>query len=361
MNEKSRQELTEYDKIKFLFNFTKTQIHAITYKNDSNKVSIQNISAIKANNKINSININFDNTTIIDSSMIDNSCITLLSDLITLFYDQNLYFVNSKTGQILKCFNIMQQNIDIDFFLCPTNVTIKYFTNYTPIENTDNLLMLDNSGSLHFVSFDTKQTEVKSFKSRNYIFTSFKVNKNILLAHDIKAHKLISFDLKTVHNQSSFKSVYFIIDLDCEVILDKFGLGLDNDYVYFIESRKRLKFYKITSNGSIGIEKKAELSLYTDVVCALGSRDFITFSMKDRKMVSFLISDPNDLNKTYERINNLASRSESNESKQKNELIISRFINMINKNIKMDGHYYDSIMDLIQQPDEKSNASFFFN
>ena len=70
-----------------------------------------------------------------------------------------------------------------------------------------------------------------------------------------------------------------------------------------------------------------ELFLYTDVTSVICSSQFVSFSMKDRKLVSYLIADKNNLKTTLNKIKSLSSRRGPNdELKHKNNLISNRFL-----------------------------------
>ncbi|CAF0714512.1 unnamed protein product [Brachionus calyciflorus] len=267
-----------------------------------------------------------------ENSIIVKACSTSLNSIIVLFTSDNLYFINSKNGAILNSKDLTKQDTDIEYFLSPTNIPINNFYTLTSIENTDNLLMLDNIGNIHYIEYIFKFNEIKNFKSSHFKFNSLKVNKNLLLAHELNESKLVCFDLNQVLCDRSFKTIYFTIDLNKDEYLSNFGLSLENTYAYTIENKKKFKFYQFEKIDQkfLKVEKTAELMLYAEVTSVLGARDFISFGMKDRKVVSFLIGDKNNLESTYGRIKSLPSRGEpSEEIKRINKLISNELINAL--------------------------------
>ncbi|RNA05520.1 hypothetical protein BpHYR1_044150, partial [Brachionus plicatilis] len=74
----------------------------------------------------------------------------------------------------------------------------------------------------------------------------------------------------------------------------------------------------------------ANLTLYAEATSVLCSNEFISLSMKDRKVISFLLSDKDNLDKTRERIKRLPFFDEQDkEVFKKNEMMVEFCVDVL--------------------------------
>ena len=70
-------------------------------------------------------------------------------------------------------------------------------------------------------------------------------------------------------------------------LLDLYGLSLNSKYFYIIENKKFLKLFRTSDFKNIG-----EMVLYYFCDLAICSNDYLSISLQDKKVISFLIVDP---------------------------------------------------------------------
>lgn len=243
-------------------------------------------------------------------SMIENSCLTSDNNYVVLFTNQTLYYIDSKSGKILAHKTFDHQEIDLNYFLSPTNLLVNSLINLTPIANSNGFIALNNLNELVYFDFNVNGT-LKMINNSNQKIHSFKLNVkyNFLIAFNKLGYELIIFDLNVVLKKSSFncnKAIAFKINLTVDAI-DYFDSDTDFKYIYLVEKKKVLKLYTIkTSKKSAKLS--GELPMYSDVLHIVSSGDFISIGMQDRKVISFLVADLSDEEKSYEKIRKLPSR-----------------------------------------------------
>ena len=188
--------------------------------------------------------------------------------------------------------------------MSPTNLFSNKLRNLISLENTHNLIALNNLNDLILIKLE-KGKSYKIIKSslRNNSemkFESFKINKMQLIAFCKTNSKLYGFDLEQVLAQSSFEKPKFQIQV---INLNSYGFGIDTCHFYTIENKKNLKFYEYR-----GAKKIAEIALYYEPQLIACSRDFLTIAIKDKRVISYLIMDKENLKESYEKVKRLESR-----------------------------------------------------
>jgi hypothetical protein len=187
-----------------------------------------------------------------------------------------------------------------NYFLSPTNLFLNNIFNLNACINSDNIIGQGNLKNILFISYNNNSNKIRiQTTNSRQSFDSYVLNKNILLAYDMNNEQLIGYNLNEL---KPFNKIEFQINID-KSLIQTFGLSQDCKYVYIIEKRTTLKFYRL-----IDCKKIAETLLYSlvrDVTC---SDEFISLSMQDKRVISFLIVDPLVPNSS-DKIKSLESRS----------------------------------------------------
>ncbi|CAF0801193.1 unnamed protein product [Brachionus calyciflorus] len=321
LEENSRKEISIVEKIKFLSDIHKKELfilfqqkNAILVHNLTEK-TFNNPSKLEQNSTIDLSSISLND----GQFKIKNSCLVQQSQLIAIFHHPTLYLISPKNGSTIAS----KQISDLK-----TNSDKNFNHNLISIENTDAFIMLDNIGNLVYVNFNVKSNDIEYFPSNNYKFESFKINKRFLLAYTKIESKILCFDLDSVLNEKSFKNNYFTLDINSDKLLH-YGLSLENNYLFLVKNRKDLCFYRINGNNSDKIGKDSELMLHAEATSILCTNDFISISTMDRKVVSYLICDKDNLQVTLDKIQKLPRKSElDDETKRKNDLITNQYLDL---------------------------------
>ena len=198
-------------------------------------------------------------------------------------------------------------DITLEYFLSPTNLLPNKLFNLKPIANTNSFIALNNLNDLVYVSYDPIRNEIKLAKatSNHQIddrFESFYLSDRYILANT--KTKVLGFNLSDLIKESSFGKYEFKVDLNRNNNLDYYGCSSDLNYVYTIENKKQLRFYRY-SDG----KKLADIPLYSETSFVTCTNDYICLYMQDKRVISYLICDPNDSEgNTMKRIKRLKSR-----------------------------------------------------
>ena len=219
---------------------------------------------------------------------------------------------NSSTGAkyLILFYNFHLSFIDFDTLKL---ISKKYFSNndsdkllhIEPIANTNGFIALDNSKDLVYIYYDPIKNDISLAKTKNtqitHEYESFRLNDKYVLA--ATKTEIIGFDLNDLIKQSSFEKCEFKIGLNKKNSLDLYGFSLDLKYVYTIENKRQLRFYRY-SDG----QKLADIPLYCEASYVLCSNDYVCLFMQDKRIISYLTFDSGDEKGSIEKIKSLPSR-----------------------------------------------------
>lgn len=239
----------------------------------------------------------------------DNIAITQKSKLIVIYLNTQLLFVELETKNIILCHKINRINVNsVKYFLSPTNLALNKLNNLKSISaNTDNLISQGNLNNLILINYDYELKKLRIYKTDDLepkrMFVSYVLNQLIVLAYDKLNEELIGFKLNTNDNNPNvFENISFKTSIHKSVI-DSFGLSSDNKYVYVIEQKKNLRFFRYEDSKKI-----AETVVYSRIGNVSCSDEYISLTMQNNRVISFLIVDPLIPDST-EKIKKLESRS----------------------------------------------------
>ena len=126
--------------------------------------------------------------------------------------------------------------------------------------------------------------QIKMFTTEEkHSFKSFVVGKSFLLGCDQLHSELIGYDL---NDKNPFERIHFKISFQND-LLQTYNLSSDSRYVYLIEWRSNLKFYRVSDNKKI-----AETHLYCLAKSVTCSDEYICACMQDKRIISLMIVDP---------------------------------------------------------------------
>jgi len=233
--------------------------------------------------------INVSSLDYFDSSLIKNNkiCVTNKNNVIVLFIHSSLLFIDSVSNCVLLQSDIEEKkNNSLQFFLSPTNLTLNRLFNLTAVDSSDNIVALGNLNNLVFISYDFKLNRIRMFKSNEEknSFQSFVLGKTgFLLGCDQLHGELIGYDL---NDKKPFERIHFKVSFSHDLI-QTYNISSDCKYVYLIEKRSTLKFYRVSDSKRI-----AGTQLYCMAKKTTCSDEYICLGMQDKRVISFLIVDP---------------------------------------------------------------------
>ena len=362
MDEKMRKDLTNIDQIKTKYVSQQNELFLIVYSNGKLSVVTFNLNEINLPFCNQFIDLSQPSIESLNYLSVKNCTVTFQNKHLALSYDQSLYFFEISNGKLLNTNNFQQLSMNIDYFLDPSSMPLTSFKYICSIEINDNLIILDNNGNIYFVEFISKKNQIKSFRSKNFCFESFSVNKDKLIGCDVVNFKLVCFDLSKASKNGTFNNSYFTIDFDKSKNIQHYGLSLSNQYIYLIENMKYLRFFNINDDAKqFNVQPTANLTLIAQVTSVLCSNEFISFSIKDRKVISFLISNKDSLDKNNKYTKKLPHFGKlDKEIERKNNLIIKQCSKVLDSSSDDDSDF-EEILNDPEEFKKKFSKGFFLN
>ena len=234
--------------------------------------------------------IDLDIYTFENESLLENTTVTSANNAnyLIIFFDSILTFIDVRSKSVQFKIDLFKRDFNIEYFLSPTNLFGNKLSCLTSIDNTHNILALNNLNDLVMIKFEGNSNYkiIKSnSKSKNHEtkFQSFKINKMNMIAYDKTNSKVYGFDLDQISISKSFDKNKFQINVNG---LNVYGFSDDSRHFYTIENKKNLKFYDFN-----GAKKTAEISLYFEAQSIACSNEFLTIAVKDKRIISYLIVD----------------------------------------------------------------------
>lgn len=156
---------------------------------------------------------------------------SILSRSEFILTDKNQFMAVSYGNHLIYCGNdsilsskdLNDNEMDIEYFLSPTNIPIKELKFLQPIKGTDNLLALDFSNRLVRITYENNSV-IRMF-NLNKIFSSFKLYDRTIVAHNTENSEII------ISNIDENKLVH---KFTCSAIT-KYGLDSSKKYLYLVE------------------------------------------------------------------------------------------------------------------------------
>ena len=236
--------------------------------------------------------------------LLENSAISTTNHLV-LFFNSILIYVELSSGKIVFKKDFTDLDLNMEYFLSPTNIFTTKLNNLTPIPSTNSLVALNNSNEIVLINYDFKSSTFKLIKSsttdKDMKFESFKLNERYLLAFNKIKSKIYGYNLDCIVTRRSFDKFEFEVKVND---LTLYGFSSDLKHVFVVENKRLLEFYKYATN-----QRVAEMPLYIETKCVRSSEDFLVLAMKDRRVISYFIADTDRPNESYEKIKQLESRS----------------------------------------------------
>ena len=250
--------------------------------------------------------INFEVFTKNSDSLLENSAVTSTPGKthMVIFFNSILMYVDLKTSKIIFKKDFTEPDLDMEYFLSPTNTHTNKLNSLTPIVNRNCLVALNNSNDMLLISYDLKnmlKVIKSSISSQEMKFESFHVSETSLLGYNRIQSKLYCFSIDQILKTNSFSKCEFEIGVNN---LTSFGFSRDLKHVFTIENQKLLQFYK---RGDL-CKKVAEIPLYIEALCVTCLNDFLVIAMKDRRIISYFIFDSDKINESREKLSQLESR-----------------------------------------------------
>jgi hypothetical protein len=265
------------------------------------------------NNEKEELNINDDK--------LSNVCITSLSRYL-LFYDKNeLFMINSENLSTVAKSEVIDYKLIHGLNKIENNLKILH-----EIEGSDDLIALNDKNQFVYVKLEKDLLKVQEIEL-NKRFTTFRIQKKILVAFDEIENELNGFDLGQPQEEI-FKTPLFSISVP-DGNLQHFCISSNSQYLCTIQNMKILDMYQTKDAKRI-----AHLPLYSEANSMCISDDFVSLAMKDRKVLSYFIADPLKPEQK-KRIKLFKSRNVKNLEKRKAKIksLMNKANHMLAKNL----------------------------
>ena len=156
------------------------------------------------------------------NNLLENPCeITLKEYYIVLCLESLILIIDTQTQRILK-HEIDNNKNTINYFLSPTNISLKSYKNLKSIDKTNNFVAIDNLNNLNYIKYSKSMNSLEVIASSNFNFTSYRIKKNLLIAYDSKYEKLKCYNLNKILDDSNkifFNNPVFTVNVKNEGIL----------------------------------------------------------------------------------------------------------------------------------------------
>lgn len=150
------------------------------------------------------------------NNLLENPCeITCKEHLIILCLESQILVIDTQTQKVLK-HKIDSNTNTINYFLSPTNLSLKNYKILKVVEKTDNFIAIDNLNNLNYIVYSKVLNSLEITTSSNFFFNSFRIKNGILIAYDSENEKIIGYDLMSLSqysNKNIFKYPIFSLDL----------------------------------------------------------------------------------------------------------------------------------------------------
>ena len=168
------------------------------------------------------------------------------------------------------------------------------------ISGTNNVIIYSDKKSLVYVEYNNKRGEAKCIQSPNgVIYTIIQSKSNVLATYVQDTNHLIVYDLNRVSETVSFKQEFMKQKMKT---MEYMGISDDLKYICTFEKPKFLSLFRLKDANRI-----AYLKLYSGINDLIITSDYVCLAMKDSRMLSLLIVDPQEP-LHGERLVNLPSR-----------------------------------------------------
>jgi hypothetical protein len=287
---------------------TKAKIHLkhVAYDNYKPNKNVDTISSIYLND-LNCDQLEFNYVLNPRESTLDNICQTCISKFLFAFIGTEYYFIHCANLKIMYSQDLSIQNQSLEYFLSPTNLSATKLLNSNGLRNTDSVISINDLGQLVLIDFDNMNKKANIIKSSPNLFKfhTFKLNNTKMVAYDQLNAQLVVYDLESfVLNKNiktfSFNDTFARISLTSSIV-NNIGIDISSTYLYLVEKKNILLFYRLKDS-----KRLAQVPLYSKVHSIICNNSFICMAMQDKRVLSFLIAEPNE--ESIKRIKNLESR-----------------------------------------------------
>ena len=187
--------------------------------------------------------------------------------------------------------------------LCTTDIQHQYFSSFKlkatyPINNTNDFIGLGNNSQLFYIQYNEKSKKLLLFSKTDLKVSKIEIMKNtiaILISDELKIYNLSELIL----NKEFPREPLSLLKVSG---LEYFSISNDANYISLFENPKLLSLYRLKDS-----KKCAQIKLYNNINDLIVSEKFVSLAMKDRRVLSYLIVDPLQIDHSS-RINELPSR-----------------------------------------------------
>ena len=208
-------------------------------------------------------------------TFIDCLSVTALSNYLILCVPSNLLYVDLKKKELI-C------TVDI-------NPKIKIHKNHS-VDFTNDLIALSNSSQLFYFIFDETSNTINTITNIDLKISEFNIMQHLAAVYDSTNSSLFVIDLDQVKLQKSISSKSAKLKVNINN-LEYFSISPDCKYIATVENSKQLSLYRLKDSS-----KCASGLLYSRINTMIIGEKYISMAMRDRRVFSYLILDPLDVN-----------------------------------------------------------------
>ncbi len=222
-----------------------------------------------------------------DEQFLSCLAVSSLDNYLILSNEIQVFIINIKTKQLLCVSNVITPKSLEDFKL----------NKIYPIENTNDYIGLSNSFQVFYIEHNQPGNTINVF-AKNDLSKGFKIEimKNLIVV--LESDKLSVYNLNDIKINKSLLAQFEIRVGNVE----HFSLSDDCNYLAIFEMPKSLSLYRLKDYC-----KCAQVALYCGINSMIINDKFVSLAMKDRRIISFLIVDPLEIDH-INRIKELPSR-----------------------------------------------------
>ena len=234
--------------------------------------------------------------------------------MLVIYFNHELLVFDPISSTVLTKKSFLTVDQSVEYFLSPTNIQANKLTRLSCFASTSTIVCINNIHELVVVDYDAAKNKLVIITSTNMKHNSefLEINSfgegatidKLLLAHDSANNQIVLYDIDVVLRSGSFKRAVKAKTALNDAELNFLGFSSDSNYAFSIENSRVLKFFSLRSSNMKPI---AQVPLYSIPTSCLCTSEFMSLSMQDKRVISFLITDP-DVPGSVEKIAKLESR-----------------------------------------------------
>ena len=228
-----------------------------------------------------------------------------LNEISYLFSDKNNYLIFS-TQNSIKYINIFNQDIICEYqFNLSTSSQDQRSLDIKTIPSSDDTIILYKNFKFIYVRFDNDYQTVNSTEKTydDSLIDEYKINGSLLSVLLETTKETNQFLINKLSIENGIIEMKEIFKEKLELNSLKFFCLTENlNYLILYKTNRVLNLYRIKDNSCI-----ATVPMFSEILVMLATSQFIVMAINEKRIVSYLITDPTSSDYSY-KIQSLESR-----------------------------------------------------